>query len=97
MHHFPPEAHDINGQFLTFEQSLYIVDFTNVYCASSFVCLLVELHINACITYKVVKKNVMIELGPSSESINNTHHFFTDGATSGFGVGKQEEGCYIRV
>lgn len=37
------------------EQSLYIVDFTNVYCAYSFVCLLVELHINACITYQVIK------------------------------------------
>lgn len=42
-------------KFWTFEQSLYIVDFTNVYCASSFVCLLVELHINACITYQVMK------------------------------------------
>lgn len=48
--HFPLQAHDINGQFVTFEQSLYNVDFTNVSCASSFVCLLVELHINACMT-----------------------------------------------
>lgn len=90
-HHFPPHAHDINGQFWTFEQSLYIVDFTNVYCASSFVCLLVDLHINACITYKVIKI-VMIESGPSTESKNNRciwkpfPSFFTDDMTLGFAV-----------
>lgn len=49
--------------FWMFEQSLYIVDFTNVYCASSFVCLLVELHINAWTTYQVIKM-VMVGSGP---------------------------------
>lgn len=54
-----------------FEQSLYIVDFTNIYRASGFVCLLVELHINACITYQVLEIIIM-GLGPSSDSIK-TH------------------------
>lgn len=58
-------------KFWTFEQSLYIVEFTNVYRASSFVWLLVELHINACITYQV--KIIIMRSGPSSGSIKNTY------------------------
>lgn len=70
--------------FWMFEQSLYIVDFTNVYCASSFVCLLVELHINACITYQVIKI-VMVGTGPSLRITKNSFPVkFPDGATTGF-------------
>lgn len=54
-----------------FEQSLYIVDFTNVNCASSFVCLPVELHNIACKTYQVIKC-FTVGSGPSLKSIK-TH------------------------
>lgn len=49
------QSRDINGQILDVWTKLYIVDFTNVYCAYRFVCLLDELHINACITYQVIQ------------------------------------------
>ena len=52
----------------------HIVDFYDVYPASSCVCLLVELHINACITFKVLQISTM---GSSlaSESITKTYIF----------------------
>lgn len=55
--------------------SLYIVDLNNVYCASSFVCLLVELHTNACITCQVLKF-ITMGSGPSSESIKKYMEIF---------------------
>ena len=48
--------------------------FYDVYPASSCVCLLVELHINACITFKVLQISMMGS-GLSSDSITKTYIF----------------------
>lgn len=59
-----------------FEWGLYIVDFTNVYCAYNFVCLLVELHINACITHQVIKSCDNDEDQTLSSEQHQKHVFF---------------------
>lgn len=72
--------------FWTFEQSLYIVDLMFI-VHPKFVCLLVELHINACITYQMIKI-VMIEQALLQEASRTYILPFplhlTDGVTSGF-------------
>lgn len=66
-----------------FELSLYIVDFTNVSCAYNFVCLLVELRINACITYQVIKIGMMMRIRPFLlNNIKNIYFSFSIPSTT---------------